>query len=313
MLGEDATWYSQVGTTAAAIGRKVKQSEPVKAMKGLRAHVYPVDRDSDGQEPAREWDVPEEPRQWRAFDFAEVMEQGVAPGLSAEHIRPPAEGEVRLVVERSPDRQSYVLQTKAGASLLLAREAGNGGRVFHLYVTRDGDPPSALGPAFSLQAVDEHKRHWVFSSLRCEECESQGRRKCGVRELARITHYTEAVGEGQAFCMDVELPQTHKAQNVARADVWCPVCGDCSVEDRCTELTSKRPKWSERRRDLTLDFGGRCSVASSKNFQLEAREKRGKTKLLYGKVDAHRFVLDYRNPFGAAQAFAAALTTSHWV
>jgi len=54
-------------------------------------------------------------------------------------------------------------------------------------------------------------------------------------------------------------------------------------------------------------------MASAKNFQLEVPDMPGKNKLLFGKVGDNQFVLDYRSPLGAVQAFAAALTAAvHW-
>ncbi|CAE7633291.1 TULP9 [Symbiodinium pilosum] len=77
-------------------------------------------------------------------------------------------------------------------------------------------------------------------------------------------------------------------------------------------LTTRRPRWNPRQKTLTLDFHGRCSLASAKNFQLEAEGDASRVVLLFGKVEKDRFVLDYGHPLGAVQAFAAALSASHW-
>lgn len=109
--------------------------------------------------------------------------------------------------------------------------------------------------------------------------------------------------------MDVEIPLSREDQ---RPDVWCTRCSESNVEHRCTELTSIRPKWNARRKDLQLNFKGRCKYTTAKNFQLESREKPGKMTLLYGKCAEQEFVLDYTAPLNEVQAFAAALTVSHW-
>jgi hypothetical protein len=72
-------------------------------------------------------------------------------------------------------------------------------------------------------------------------------------------------------------------------------------------------------KSLTLDFFGRCSKASPKNIQLQfpGADQTGvsqeKVQLLFGKIDDNLFVLDYRQPLGMVQAFAAALSTKDWM
>lgn len=57
-----------------------------------------------------------------------------------------------------------------------------------------------------------------------------------------------------------------------------------------------------------LDFHGRVSVASVKNFQLVGEEDLENVVCLFGKVDHDRFHLDFKTPFNAFQAFALALS-----
>eukprot|EP00927_Polykrikos_kofoidii_P061694 TRINITY_DN56528_c0_g1_i1.p1 TRINITY_DN56528_c0_g1~~TRINITY_DN56528_c0_g1_i1.p1 ORF type:complete len:362 (-),score=40.00 TRINITY_DN56528_c0_g1_i1:467-1432(-) len=264
----------------------------------------------------RIWDAPEEQRQGHGFEFADIMEQGIAPGISADYIQPPSCGkEVHLLVTRSKDRGAFVLSTEARETLLIARETNQGS--FDIFITRDGDAPSTLGPAFTLEELPS--KQWVLCSVRCERCDAMCRRECGIRELARITHYSETIGNGNALCMDVEIPcvrkdsqQTVGSEIRRKSDVWCTHCGDCTVEDRCEEITSRRPKWNSKVKRLMLDFRDRCHLASAKNIQLERRGKRGLCKLLFGKVGENLFVLDYRAPFSAVQAFAATLTVRKW-
>lgn len=122
-----------------------------------------------------------------------------------------------------------------------------------------------------------------------------------------MSHYTEMVGDGNAFCMDVELPELRKD---GQSHAVCSVCGKDDVGG-CV-LSTRRPKWNSRQKTLTLDFRGRCSMASAKNFQLEAENDPSQVVLLFGKVGANKFVLDYGHPLGTVQAFAAALTATHW-
>lgn len=256
-------------------------------------------------------DVPDEPRQWCAFEFADLMEQGLTRGIASSFIAPPQDvcREERFCVERSPDHKEYLLTRKDGEKLLLARKNNNGGG-FGIFVARDGQPPSAFGPAFELTPNKTEDR-WMLYCETCDTCEARGRRKCGKRELAYITHFTEEVGEGKICCMDLEVPEVHQDGSSAS---WCPVCTSAmGTEDNGSmTLTTRRPKWNARRQTLSLDFYGRCSVASAKNFQLQFADKPGQIKLLFGKVSAHSFVLDFRSPLSTVQAFAAAVSTSGW-
>uniref|UniRef100_A0A2P2JMB5 Tubby C-terminal domain-containing protein n=1 Tax=Rhizophora mucronata TaxID=61149 RepID=A0A2P2JMB5_RHIMU len=86
----------------------------------------------------------------------------------------------------------------------------------------------------------------------------------------------------------------------------------------CTILRNKAPRWHEHLQCWCLNFHGRVTVASVKNFQLVAMadpsQSGGKgdeeTVLLqFGKVGDDIFTMDYRKPLSAFQAFALCLTS----
>jgi len=255
---------------------------------------------------AKVGDVPDEPRQWCAFEYADMMEQGLSCGIAASFMEVPG-GEERLCVERSPDRKEFLLSTEQGANLLVARLNDNGGS-YSIHVTGDGDPPRALGPAFTLAPNKDNSR-WTLHANTCDQCERLGRRVCGSRELACISHHQEAIGQGQMCCLDMDIPAVSKEGVM---DVWCPMCQGQDAEQSCLELTTRKPTWNARRKALSLDFFGRCNLASAKNFQLEPVEKPDKVKLLFGKVGDNQFVLDFHRPLSMVQAFAAAVSTNVW-
>ena len=85
-----------------------------------------------------------------------------------------------------------------------------------------------------------------------------------------------------------------------------------------TVLRNKAPRWHEHLQCWCLNFHGRVTVASVKNFQLVATvdqsQPDGKgdeeTVLLqFGKVGDDIFTMDYRQPLSAFQAFAICLTS----
>ncbi|KAJ6724554.1 TUBBY-RELATED [Salix viminalis] len=91
-----------------------------------------------------------------------------------------------------------------------------------------------------------------------------------------------------------------------------------SASSGCTVLRNKAPRWHEHLQCWCLNFHGRVTVASVKNFQLVATmdqsQPGGKgdedTVLLqFGKVCHDTFTMDYRLPLSAFQAFAICLTS----
>ncbi|KAG8077525.1 hypothetical protein GUJ93_ZPchr0007g4888 [Zizania palustris] len=85
-----------------------------------------------------------------------------------------------------------------------------------------------------------------------------------------------------------------------------------------TVLRNKAPRWHEHLQCWCLNFHGRVTVASVKNFQLvaaadpndPASSKDDDTVLLqFGKVNDDIFTMDYRQPLSAFQAFAISLSS----
>ncbi|KAL3648886.1 Tubby-like F-box protein 6 [Castilleja foliolosa] len=81
-------------------------------------------------------------------------------------------------------------------------------------------------------------------------------------------------------------------------------------------LRNKSPRWHEQLQCWCLNFHGRVTVASVKNFQLVASLENGvagpehdKVILQFGKVGKDVFTMDYRYPISAFQAFAICLSS----
>ncbi|KAF7812847.1 Tubby-like F-box protein 8 [Senna tora] len=80
-------------------------------------------------------------------------------------------------------------------------------------------------------------------------------------------------------------------------------------------LKNKAPRWHEQLQCWCLNFRGRVTVASVKNFQLIAATQptsqldQDKIILQFGKVGKDMFTMDYRYPLSAFQAFAICLTS----
>lgn len=91
-----------------------------------------------------------------------------------------------------------------------------------------------------------------------------------------------------------------------------PNCGEALV------LKNKAPRWHEHLQCWCLNFKGRVTVASVKNFQLVAEidpslnipaAEQEKVILQFGKIGKDIFTMDYRYPLSAFQAFAICLSS----
>ncbi|KAK7277712.1 hypothetical protein RJT34_22727 [Clitoria ternatea] len=81
-------------------------------------------------------------------------------------------------------------------------------------------------------------------------------------------------------------------------------------------LRNKSPRWHENLQCWCLNFNGRVTVASVKNFQLVASPKNGVSEqaqenviLQFGKVGKDVFTMDYQYPISAFEAFAICLSS----
>lgn len=87
---------------------------------------------------------------------------------------------------------------------------------------------------------------------------------------------------------------------------------------RCLVMKNKAPRWHEHLQCWCLNFHGRVTVASVKNFQLVATIDPSQpgaigdedlVLLQFGKVGEDIFTMDFRQPLSAFQAFAICLTS----
>lgn len=87
-------------------------------------------------------------------------------------------------------------------------------------------------------------------------------------------------------------------------------------KDGLLVLKNKAPRWHEQLQCWCLNFNGRVTVASVKNFQLVAAPENGPVRpehenviLQFGKVGKDVFTMDYQYPISAFQAFAICLSS----
>lgn len=75
-------------------------------------------------------------------------------------------------------------------------------------------------------------------------------------------------------------------------------------------LQNRPPWWNIELGSFVLNFGGRVSVASVKNFQLCERDDHEKILLQFGRIQGrHSFTMDFQYPLTAVQAFSIAISS----
>ncbi|XP_076132707.1 tubby-related protein 3 [Alosa pseudoharengus] len=79
--------------------------------------------------------------------------------------------------------------------------------------------------------------------------------------------------------------------------------------DNLIELHNKTPVWNDDTASYVLNFNGRVTQASVKNFQIVHSKDSNYIVMQFGRVAEDIFTLDYNYPMCAVQAFAIALSS----
>ncbi|XP_072308222.1 tubby-related protein 3 isoform X2 [Eucyclogobius newberryi] len=79
--------------------------------------------------------------------------------------------------------------------------------------------------------------------------------------------------------------------------------------DNLIELRNKAPVWNEESSSHVLNFNGRVTQASIKNFQIVHNNDLDYIVMQFGRIADDIFTLDYNYPMCAVQAFAIALSS----
>jgi len=195
--------------------------------------------------------------------------------------------------------------TTLGHQVLLIACPVNDMASYDIFVAKGGAEEVGDRPSFQLQGNQEKNS---YALRRCDVYDARGARRAESRKLGQFDIYAEkCVGNKfKIFCMDVDLQRA-------------PVEGSCpspkasqDPEDDCDMLTSVRPFWHDKRKTLLLNFGGRAEKSCARNFQLSYSGEHKDSKLMFALKRDGSFVLHYKKPFGAVQAFAAALCSERW-
>ena len=74
-------------------------------------------------------------------------------------------------------------------------------------------------------------------------------------------------------------------------------------------LINKPPRWNEQVNAYVLNFNGRVTMASVKNFQLVDPDEHNIIVLQFGRVGKDEFTMDMHYPISPLQAFAVTMSS----
>ncbi|XP_061611514.1 tubby-related protein 3 isoform X2 [Phyllopteryx taeniolatus] len=163
---------------------------------------------------------------------------------------------------------------------------------------------NALGTKFTVYDGGENPDKKPF----IKECESVR------RELAAICYETNVLGFRGPRKMTVIIPGM--LENDERVSVQPKneqetllMCHANRKTDKLVTLVNKCPSWNEQTQSYVLNFQGRVTQASVKNFQIIHPENGDYIVMQFGRVSEDVFSMDYSFPMCALQAFAITLSS----
>ncbi|KAG5870652.1 hypothetical protein JTB14_010570 [Gonioctena quinquepunctata] len=133
------------------------------------------------------------------------------------------------------------------------------------------------------------------------------------QELASVIYDTNVLGFKGPRKMTVIIPGMADEQRVT---IYPQDDSDGLIEswkaknmDSIIELHNKTPVWNDDTQSYVLNFHGRVTQASVKNFQIVHDSDAEYVVMQFGRVAEDVFTMDYRYPLCSLQAFAIALSS----
>lgn len=102
----------------------------------------------------------------------------------------------------------------------------------------------------------------------------------------------------------VKISSIDESDHQGLLDSW-----KCKALDNIVELHNKTPVWNDETQSYVLNFHGRVTQASVKNFQLIHDSDPEYIVMQFGRTSEDVFTMDFRYPLCAMQAFAIALSS----
>ncbi|XP_062314069.1 tubby-related protein 1 [Osmerus eperlanus] len=134
------------------------------------------------------------------------------------------------------------------------------------------------------------------------------------QELAAIIYETNVLGFKGPRKMSVIIPGMDDDSERVPIRAWSDNEGllmryQNRQMENLIELHNKTPMWNDNTASYMLNFNGRVTQASVKNFQIVHSKDNSYIVMQFGRVADDTFTLDYKYPMCAVQAFALALSS----
>ncbi|XP_046665387.1 protein king tubby isoform X1 [Homalodisca vitripennis] len=134
------------------------------------------------------------------------------------------------------------------------------------------------------------------------------------QELAAVVYDTNVLGFKGPRKMTVIMPgmtQDHQRVQITPVDdnETLLECWRSKNMDNLIELHNKTPAWNDDTQSYVLNFHGRVTQASVKNFQIVHDSDVDYIVMQFGRIAEDVFTMDYRYPMCPLQAFAIALSS----
>ncbi|EFJ40830.1 hypothetical protein VOLCADRAFT_77804 [Volvox carteri f. nagariensis] len=134
------------------------------------------------------------------------------------------------------------------------------------------------------------------------------------QELAAVTYQYNVLGTRGPRKMMAAIPSV---DGTGRRLYHPTSEADCILErirhrkglEELVVMGNKPPRWNDELNAYCLNFNGRVTEASVKNFQLVSDDNHNHIILQFGKVGKDSFTMDYQWPISAFQAFAICMSS----
>ncbi|KXZ52850.1 hypothetical protein GPECTOR_8g232 [Gonium pectorale] len=136
----------------------------------------------------------------------------------------------------------------------------------------------------------------------------------GRQELGAVTYQYNVLGTRGPRKMMAAIPAVDGSgrrlyQPSGEADCILERLKHRSRLEELVVMGNKPPRWNDELNAYCLNFNGRVTEASVKNFQLVSDDNHNHIILQFGKVGKDTFTMDYQWPISAFQAFAICMSS----
>ncbi|ENN75082.1 hypothetical protein HUJ04_001208 [Dendroctonus ponderosae] len=210
---------------------------------------------------------------------------------------------------------TYFLQLerpRGRRALLLAARKRKKSATSHYVISADATDLSRRGSGavgkLRSNALGTRFQAWAGKSAggtKQEEESSEGPPK---EELAAVLYDANVLGFKGPRRMTVLVPALSEGRR-AGPDEPLVEAWKSGRNDRLVLLRNKTPVWNDDTQSYVLNFHGRVTQASVKNFQIVHDSDPEYVVMQFGRVADDAFTMDYRYPLCALQAFAIALSS----